>query len=347
MSEICVGVIGVDHSHIFDQVAVVQAAGARVVGFYSPEDGPAAEFSAQLPDIPRVSDARVLLEDAGIALILSAAVSSERCGIALAAMRHGKDVMVDKPGMVTFDQLAELRRVQAETGRIYSIYYSEHFHSRVTIKALELVEQGRIGQVLHVVGLGPHRLRKESRPAWFFERARYGGILTDIASHQFEQFLAFAGVDDARILSATVANRANPDTPELQDFGDAHLMAGHTTGYIRVDWFTPDGLPTWGDGRLFVMGTQGTIELRKYIDIAGRPGKDHLFLTDKSGVTHMDCEQVEKPLGPALMNDIRDRTQTAMSQARCFKAMELALTAQALAEQSLAEPAQVANLASI
>lgn len=333
MDQIRVGVIGVDHGHIYDQVAVMQATGAHVVGFHSPTDAPAVEFSQRYPQIPRVADVRTLLEDQSIALILSAAVSSERAGVALAAMRHGKDVMVDKPGMVTFAQLAELRQVQAETGRIYCIYYSEHYHSRATVKAIEMVRQGAVGQVLHTLGLGPHRLRKESRPAWFFDRAQYGGILTDIASHQFEQFLAITGADDAKVLSATVANRGNPDTPELQDFGDAHLSTGQTTGYIRVDWFTPDGLPTWGDGRLFIMGSEGTIELRKYIDIAGRPGKDHLFLTDKTGVTHIDCEQVEKPLGPALANDIRNRTQTAQSQARCFKAMELALTAQALAEQ--------------
>ena len=58
---------------------------------------------------------------------------------------------------------------------------------------------------------------------------------------------------------------------------------------IRVDWFTPDGLPTWGDGRLTILGTEGTIELRKYVDIAGRPGGDHLFLVDKKGVRHIDC----------------------------------------------------------
>lgn len=168
-----------------------------------------------------------------------------------------------------------------------------------------------------------------------FERERYGGILVDIASHQCEQFLFFTGADAAEILSASVGNRAHPQWPGLQDSGDIHLSTGNATGFIRVDWFTPDGLPTWGDGRLFITGTQGMIELRKYVDIAGRPGGDHLFLTDATGVTHIDCADVALPYGPQLVADIRDRTETAMPQARCFAAMEIALKAQARAEAQI------------
>jgi predicted dehydrogenase len=236
--------------------------------------------------------------------------------------------------MTTLDQLAEVRRVQAETGRIVSILYSEHFEVPATVRAGELVAAGAIGEVVHVTGLGPHRLRKESRPAWFFDRAQYGGILTDIASHQVEQFLFFTGADDAEVLSARVANRANPDTPDLQDVGDMHLATPAATGMIRVDWFTPDGLPTWGDGRLIIVGTEGTIELRKYVDVAGRAGTDHLFLTDKTGVRHVACAGTDLPFGRQLLADIRDRTETAMPQARCFQAMEIALKAQMLAEES-------------
>jgi predicted dehydrogenase len=136
------------------------------------------------------------------------------------------------------------------------------------------------------------------------------------------------------VLSASVANRAHPETPGLQDVGDMHLATDTATGTIRVDWFTPDGLPTWGDGRLIIVGTEGTIELRKYVDIAGRPGGDHLFLFDKAGVRHIDCSGGDLPFGRQLIADIRDRTETAMPQARAFKAMEIALTAQALAEET-------------
>ncbi|MGV1836780.1 Gfo/Idh/MocA family protein [Rhizobium rhizogenes] len=332
MSALRFAAIGINHDHIYGQVNVMLRAGAELVAFHAIEDDLAAVFAERFPQAKRVADKKEILEDRSIALIVSATISSERAGLAIEAMRHGKDVMLDKPGMVTLDQLAEVRRVQAETKRIVSILYSEHFETASTVKAGELVKAGAIGKVIHTTGLGPHRLRKPTRPEWFFDRKRYGGIIADIASHQCEQFLFFAGSLEAEILSATVSNRANPETPGLQDYGDFHVRTPDVTGYVRVDWFTPDGLSTWGDGRLFIVGTEGTIELRKYIDVAGRPGTDHLFLTDRKGMQHIDCSDVDLPFGRQLAADIRDRTETAMGQEHCFKAMELALKAQALAE---------------
>jgi predicted dehydrogenase len=234
--------------------------------------------------------------------------------------------------MTSLAQLEEVRRVQAETRRIYSIYYSEHFAVRCVVRAGELVRAGTIGTVVNIVGLGPHRIDRVSRPGWFFERERYGGILTDIASHQIEQFLFFTGAEDAEVAAARVANRANPAHPELQDFGNMLLRTSGATGYVRVDWLTPDGLPTWGDGRLMIVGTKGTIEMRKYIDIGGETGTDHLFLIDNNSVQRIDCTYVDLPYGQQLLHDVLRRTESAMPQARCFKAMELALTAQAMAE---------------
>lgn len=241
--------------------------------------------------------------------------------------------------MVTLEELAEVRRVQAETGRIYSVLYSEHYRQRATCKAGELVLAGAIGEVVNTVGLGPHRIRKPHRPDWFFDRDGYGGILTDIGSHQAEQFLFFTGSTEARVLSARVGNRVNPDKPGLQDFGDMHLASERATGYVRVDWYTPDGLGVWGDGRMTILGTEGYIELRKYIDIAGRPGDDHLFLVDRKGIQHIDCSQTPLTYGARLARDVLDRSETAMTQAHCFRAMELALTAQAIAEGRLAPAA--------
>jgi predicted dehydrogenase len=325
-------VIGINHNHIYGQVDSLLDAGAVFAGFYAAEDDLAAAFAARYPAVPRLDSAARILADDGIALVVTSAINAERAPIGIAAMRAGKDFMTDKPGVTSFEQLAEVRRVQAETGRIYSICYSEHFAVRCVVKAGELVQAGAIGTVLNTVGLGPHRLARPTRPDWFFRRDQYGGILTDIASHQVEQFLFFVGTDDVEVVSASVANRAHQDKPELQDFGEMLLRARTATGYIRVDWFTPDGLPTWGDGRLVLMGTEGTIEMRKYVDIAGENGADHLILVNRNGVERVDCRFVELPYGRQLVHDVIHRTETAMPQARCFKAMELALTAQAMAE---------------
>ncbi len=325
------GVIGIDHGHMIEMAAHLLELGCNCAGWYAEDASRSlAEFRQRFPQVARVEKDR-LLENPAVPLVLTAAVPDRRAGIAIEAMRHGKDVMTDKPGCTTLGQLEELRLAQASTGRIWSVCFSERFAVRSVTRAAELVFQGAIGRVVNMVGLGPHRLNKTLRPAWFFERARYGGILCDLASHQIDQFLYLTGSSDARVVSSAVANYANPDTPELEDFGELWLQSESASGYARVDWYTPDGLATWGDGRLMILGTEGFIELRKYIDLAGRDGGDHLFLATRRETRHVDCADAHLPYYASLIRDVLDRTQTAMPQAHCFKVMELALSAQARA----------------
>ncbi|MDP9316613.1 MAG: Gfo/Idh/MocA family oxidoreductase [Chloroflexota bacterium] len=325
------GVVGINHDHIYGQVDLLLRAGAELVSVHAPEANLLAKFTDTYPQARVVSSIEQILEDETLQLVVSAAIPSERAGIGIAAMQHGKDYMSDKPGFTTLQQLAEARRVQAETGRIYSICFSERFENRATVRAGELVKAGAIGRVLQSIGLGPHRARLHTRPDWFFRRSQYGGIITDIASHQADQFLFFTGSTKAEVVSAQVANWHHPEHPELEDFGDLLLRGNGGTGYIRVDWFTPDGLDTWGDTRLTVLGTDGYIEVRKNIDIAGRPGANHLFLVDNKGTEYIDCSCTDLPYGSQLLSDIVNRTETAMSQAHCFLASELVLRAEAQA----------------
>ena len=289
--------------------------------------------ASAFPTFPQVDKAR-LLEDETIDLILIAAVPADRADLAIEAMRHGKDVMLDKPGCTTLAAARRaIRQCVAETGRIWSVDFSERFEVEAVTKADELVRAGAIGTVVQTVGLGPHRLNRATRPKWFFERARYGGILCDIASHQVDQFLHFTGSTEAEVVASAVGNFANPNDPGLEDFGEMLLRSPSGQGYIRVDWYTPDGLPTWGDGRLTILGTEGYIELRKYVDIAGRPGTNHLFLVNRDRCEHIDANGAGLPYFQNLANDIRDRTETAMQQAHAFKVTELALRAQAEAKR--------------
>jgi predicted dehydrogenase len=243
-------------------------------------------------------------------------------------MQHGKDFLADKPGILTSDQLKEVRKVQKETGRIYAILYGERLENKATIRAGELVQKGAIGKVIQTIGLGPHRLNISSRPDWFFTSKHYGGILVDIASHQCEQFLYFTGSKTASVVTSQVGNYNHPQHKEMQDFGDAMVKGDGGTGYMRVDWFSPDGLDTWGDARLTVLGTEGYMEIRKNIDIGGRKGGDHLFLVDKKGTRYIESSDVELTYGRLLIDDILNRTQTAMTQEHCFLAAELAILAQ-------------------
>ena len=326
------GVIGVNHNHIYGMTDLLLDAGAELASFFAAEADLAAAFEERYPRVRRASSAAEILEDESIGLIASAAVASERAGLGIATMRHGKDYLSDKPGFTSLEQLSEARQVQRETGRIYSVCYSERLQNRATVRAGQLVQAGAIGRPLQTVGLGPHRLNAPSRPAWFFQRERYGGILADIGSHQADQFLFFTGSTAAEVVASQVANRAHPEYPELEDFGDMLLRGDGGTGYVRVDWFTPDGLSTWGDGRLTILGTDGYIELRKYVDIAGRPGGDHLFLVDQRETRYIECRDVDLPFGRQLSDDIRNRTETAMPQAHAFLASELALRAELQAQ---------------
>jgi predicted dehydrogenase len=325
--------IGLNHNHIYGQVNLLLRADAELVSFFATEPELIAQFAQKYPQARLASSAQEILEDDSIHLIVSAAIANERAPLGIAVMRHGKDFMSDKPGFTTLEQLAEARRVQAETRRIYSICYSERFESPATVKAGELVQAGAIGRVMQTIGMGPHRPGLFNRPDWFFRRAQYGGILADIGSHQADQFLFFTNSRTAEVVASQVANYHHPDYPELEDFGDMLLSGDGGTGYVRVDWFTPDGLGTWGDGRLTVLGTDGYIELRKYIDIAGRPGGNHLFLVDQKQTQHIDCSQVDLPYGARLVSDIVNRTETAMTQEHCFLASELALKAEAQAQR--------------
>jgi predicted dehydrogenase len=329
--------VGLDHAHIFGQVRGLVEAGAELVGLAT--DDPDASVAQQLrdrfPDVPFAASPEQLIERDDVDLIVTAAIPDRRGPIAVQAMQAGKDVVTDKPGCVSLDQLDQIRATVAETQRFWSVTFSERFEVPCVAKAGELVRAGRIGKVVQTLGLGPHRIGDRAhlaggkgRPEWFYQKQRYGGILADIASHQIDQFLWFTDSTTAEVVTSTVGNFANPDTPGLQDFGEILLRSDTAQGYIRVDWYTPQGLPTWGDGRLLVLGTEGYIEMRKYIDIEGREGGNHLFVADGKGTEYVDCSEVKLSYYSDLVNDVRNRTETAAPQEHTFETMRLALTAQ-------------------
>lgn len=332
MSPLKLGVIGIDHRHIFGQLEKMQALGCTCKGWWTEGETTLVDgFIERFPNVPRVTDRRVLLQDPEIDMILIADIPIRRSALAIEAMQAGKDIMTDKPGCTTLQQLNEIKACVAATGRIWSIDFSERFEVPAVAKAAELIAQGQIGTLIQTTGLGPHRLNRATRPDWFFDEDSYGGILTDIASHQVDQFMFFTGSTDAAIVSSSVGNFANPDDAGLQDFGEILLRSDKGRGYIRVDWYTPDGLPTWGDGRLTILGTEGYIELRKYVDVAGREGTDHLYLVNADRCEHIDASDAPLPYFENLIDDVNNRTETAMEQSHCFKVMELALKAQAQA----------------
>ena len=327
------GVLGIDHGHIFGMLSNMKAQGCTCEAYWT--DGPAVteeKFNTVFSDVLRVDDRRRILDDPEVSMVLISAVPADRSKFAIEAMETGKDVMVDKPGCTTLEQLEEIREVQARTGRIWTVNFSERFEVPAVTRADELVQAGAIGRIIQTVGLGPHKQNLATRPDWYFKRERFGGILCDIGSHQIDQFLYFTNSETADIDHALVENTTMPEQPEFQDFGEIVLKSVNGHGYIRVDWFTPKGLPTWGDGRLFLQGTDGQIELRKYTDI-GRPHVTNtLFLVNDEKNEIIPCEDAGLPYFPRLIADVQERTETAVGQSHTYTTTELSIRAQMIAE---------------
>ena len=334
-------VININHPHIYGMTDAIKRGGGELVSVYAKETDLIAAFSKAYPEAKLATSEKEILEDQSIQLVLSSGIPDERAPLGIRVMQHGKDYLTDKPGIITLEQLAAVKKVQKETKRIYSIMYSERLENKGTEKASQLVKAGAIGNVIQTINLAPHRISNKFgtsglavRPDWFWEKKRYGGILTDIGSHQFDQYLHFTNSTEATVLMSQVGNVHFPQAPNFEDFGDVMLSGNGGVGYIRVDWFTPDALDSWGDGRLIIMGTDGTIEVRKNTDIvSGKKGGNHLYLVNKKEMVHMDCNNEALPFGPLLVDDVLNRTETAMSQSHCFLATELALIAQKNAQQ--------------
>lgn len=328
--EFTFAVIGLEHGHIGGMCNGLMEAGAALKWIYDPDPNKVDAYLAKYPQAKRARSEAEILSDSEVHLVAGATVTSERCALGLRVMDAGKDYFTDKAPLTTLEQLEAAKAKVKETGKKYAVYYSERIHSEDAVFAGQLIAQGAIGNVIQTIGMGPHRLSPLSRPEWFFQKDKYGGILCDIGSHQIEQFLYYTGAKDASVVRSQIANYAHPDYPELDDFGDAMLTADNgASGYFRVDWFTPDGLSNWGDGRTFILGTEGYIELRKYLNLTVAPQGGRVFLANQKVETYYDINgKVGYPYFGQLIQDCLHRTENAMTQEHAFKAAELCVKAQ-------------------
>ncbi|QMV44127.1 Gfo/Idh/MocA family protein [Cohnella cholangitidis] len=331
--EFAFAAMSLDHGHIYGMCNGLREAGATLKWVYDPDPEKVSKFIQTYPNVRVAESEQQILQDTEVALVAAAAIPSERGPLGVKVMEHGKDYFTDKTPFTSIDQLERAKQTAESTGRKYAVYYSERLHVESAVFAGQLILNGAIGRVVQVLGLGPHRLNAPQRPDWFFKKQQYGGILCDIGSHQIEQFLYYSGNQDAKVLHSKVANYHNKGYPELEDYGDATLVGDNgATNYFRVDWLTPNGLSTWGDGRTVVLGTDGYIELRKYVDIARAAEGDQLYLVNGEGEFRMELGgKVGFPYFGELVLDCLNRTENAMSQAHVFKAAELCLRAQAQA----------------
>lgn len=329
-------VCGMSHDHIYGMIGAMTRGGGELVAAWGGEPDKIASFKKRFPNVKMVETQDEIINDPSVQLVLTSQIPVERAGIAIRAMKHGKDVLSDKPGITTLEQLAEIRKTIAETKRIYAIMYSELLEVKAAVYAGVLVRQGAIGKVIQTINIAPHQIFQHGgdagggsqRPEWFWHPEQYGGILCDIGSHQVDQFLYYTGCKQAEVVESQIANIRHPKRPKFQDFGDMVLRGDRGFGYVRLDWFTPDGLGTWGDGRLFILGTDGYIEIRKYIDVAVKHQGNNLFIVDGKQARYIDCNQMPLPFGPQFVADIVNRTHVAQDPDECLLAAQLVIEAQ-------------------
>ena len=333
-------VCGMSHDHIYGMIGAVQRGGGVLISAFGQEPDKLAAFTKRYPDVKMVKSEDEILNDKSIQLVLSSTIPNQRAPLGVRVMEHSKDYLSDKPGITTLEQLTSVRKSIAETHRIYGIMYSERLEVKAAVKAGELIQAGAIGRVIQTINIAPHQVVQghgdagggTGRPEWFWNPDLYGGILCDIGSHQVDQFLYYTGSTEAEVVASQIANVAHPDHPRFQDFGDMMLRGNRGLGYVRLDWFTPDGLGTWGDGRLFVLGTEGYIEVRKYTDVAVKKAGNNLFLVDQREARYIDCNNMTLPFGPQFVADIVNRTHIAQDQTQCLLAAELVIQAQRKAQ---------------
>lgn len=329
-------VCGMSHDHIYGMIGAMQRGGGVMVAAYGQEPDKVATFTRRFPAVKMLQSEDEILNDKSIQLVLSSTIPNQRAPLGIRVMKHGKDYLSDKPDITTLEQLAEVRKTLAETHHIYGIMYSERLEVKAAVKAGDLIKSGAIGRVIQTINIAPHQIVQAKgnagggtgRPEWFWNPDLYGGILCDIGSHQVDQFLYYTGSTEAEVVASQIANVNHPTHPRFQDFGDMMLRGDHGLGYVRLDWFTPDGLGTWGDGRLFVLGTEGYIEVRKYTDVAVKKSGNNLFIVDQKQARYIDCNNMTLPFGPQFIADIVNRTHVAQDQTQCLLTAELVIKAQ-------------------
>ncbi len=333
------GVIGVEHLHVFEMIDGLVQGGAATV-CHAADGGPLTDlFEAWRTDSARVT-ATAVLDDRSLDLIVIGSIPADRGRIAIEALSAGHHVLTAKPGVTTLADLEAVAAAVASSGRRWWVFFSERLANRGVSEAVRRVHAGHIGQLVAITGLAPHTLGAGTRPDWFFDPSRSGGILVDLAAHQADQLLALAGPGRTDVLAASVANVAAPDRLGMQDVGRMSLRHTTSSGRVvlsdhHVDYLSPSGLDTWGDVRLMITGTEGTIEVRSNVDPAGQPGSDHVIVVDAEAPRRLDVSAVALDWAERLCSDIGAGTDTFMAHDHAVAACSITLRAQRLAEGSV------------
>jgi predicted dehydrogenase len=312
-------IAGLRHPHI---ETIIDEARLRpdvtLVAVAEPDEAIRAQAHERL-GVPLFADHRQLLAQVEADVLGIGAINADRAEIAIDALHAGLHVIADKPLCTSLEQLDRLETAYAQADSHLSVALEKRFYP-VTLAAERVLADGELGEVAVVTASAPHKLTRARRPAWMFDRSRYGGILNDLAVHDLDLFLHVTGALGGQVTAFT-GNKANPDRPDFDDYGLAVLRTDDgTLGSFEVTWLSPEAADYHGDYRLRLTGTEGTADLR------WREG----VLT--VATHHRPPREVELPAGLRPAQNFFDAlvggTEPAVTAAASFAATRLALLAE-------------------
>lgn len=324
MSKRTFGIVGCQHAHIGIFIREMIQLGHRFAGIYEPEPDPLARRLAEEFGVPLLPDRDALLGE-DVSVIGCAAVNADKIDVVEWCEQHGKHVMLDKPAVTDREGLDRLRAVIAR-GRIeIGMLLTERFRGSL-LAAKRLIDEGTLGEIVHMGMRKPHLLNAPQRPAWHFDKQRSGGIIVDLLIHDFDLLRWLTGREIVAV-DGFMARAAESPHPGFYDAaGVQAVMDDGATAQLYADWHTPQSSWTWGDGRLFVTGTRGTLELRLEGDPLLGGGEALLLTTDREPLRRV-TELGTAPLITADFLSRMDGSAHALTHADLLAASEAAIAA--------------------
>ncbi|RKN71210.1 Gfo/Idh/MocA family protein [Paenibacillus ginsengarvi] len=299
------GIYGCQHAHIASFVDQMLALGATCAGIYEPESPSLAQSLAQRHGIMLVDSPDAFL-DSSVNVIGSSAVNNRKIDVIEWCERHGKHVMLDKPVATNREQLERLEAVLNRGSIQVGVMLTERFRASIhTLK--QAIDAGKLGRIVSISTRKPHRLSPASRHAWHFSKRESGGLVIDLFIHDFDLLRFLTGQEVASVHSQ-VAKHILPEYPDFYDTAAAQVsMSGGTMAQLYTDWHTPTKSWTWGDCRIFIVGTEGCAELR----LNGDPsvGQEELYfqITHDEPFAKMELTKPETNLTQDFIRRIENK----------------------------------------
>jgi predicted dehydrogenase len=211
MDEIRWGMIGCGNVTMLKSApALNKIEHSRLVAVTSRHEENARNYAVQ-NGIPNVfPDAGQLIADPDVNAVYVATPPDTHASYAIASMRAGKPVYVEKPMARTYRECQEMIKVSEETGvPLFVAYYRRSLPAFLEVK--KLIEDGVIGKPLTVnIRLFKQPREQDLNPAkqsWHVKpQIAGGGYFYDLASHQFDYLdFVFGPVTEVKGIARNLA----------------------------------------------------------------------------------------------------------------------------------------------